>query len=114
MGPDNLPGEAGIVERAVSFTKGCYIGQEPVARMFHRGRPNRRLRGLRMSAAVSPGESVMSADREVGRLTTSVTSPRLGPIGLAILRREVEAGDQLAVGEQAVSATVVELPFGDS
>ena len=114
MGPDNLPGEADIVERAVSFTKGCYIGQEPVARMFHRGRPNRRLRGLRMSAAVSPGESVMSADREVGRLTTSVTSPRLGPIGLAILRREVEAGDQLAVGEQAVSATVVELPFGDS
>jgi glycine cleavage system aminomethyltransferase T len=54
---------------------------------------------------------VMSADREVGRLTTSVTSPRLGPIGLAILRREVEEGDQLAVGEEAVSATVVELPF---
>jgi tRNA-modifying protein YgfZ len=111
MGPDNLPGEAGIVERAVSFTKGCYIGQEPVARMYHRGRPNRRLRGLRMSAAVSPGEAVMSADKEVGRLTTSVTSPRLGPIGLAILRREVEAGDQLVIGEQAVSATVVELPF---
>jgi len=114
MGPDNLPGEAGIVERAVSFTKGCYIGQEPVARMYHRGRPNRRLRGLTMSAAVSAGESVMSADREVGRLTTSVTSPRLGPIGLAILRREVDEGDQLAVGEQAVSATVVELPFAGS
>jgi folate-binding protein YgfZ len=111
MGSDNLPGEAGIVERAVSFTKGCYVGQEPVARMYHRGRPNRRLRGLRMSAAVSPGEPVMSADREVGRLTTSVTSPRLGPIGLAILRREVEEGDQLAVGDGAVSATVVELPF---
>jgi folate-binding protein YgfZ len=114
MGSDNLPGEAGIVERAVSFTKGCYIGQEPVARMYHRGRPNRRLRGLRISAAVSPGEAVMSGDKEVGRLTTSVTSPRLGPIGLAILRREVEAGDQLVVGEQAVSATVVELPFDDS
>jgi hypothetical protein len=56
----------------------------------------------------------MSADREVGRLTTSVTSPGLGPIGLAILRREVEAGDQLVVGEQAVSATVVELPFDGS
>jgi len=114
MGSDNLPGEAGIVERAVSFTKGCYVGQEPVARMHHRGRPNRRLRGLKMSAAVSPGESVMSADREVGRLTTSVTSPRLGPIGLAILRREVEEGDQLVVGEQAVGATVVELPFDGS
>ena len=114
MGSENLPGEAGIVERAVSFTKGCYVGQEPVARMYHRGRPNRRLRGLRMSAAVSPGESVMAADRQVGRLTTSVTSPRLGPIGLAILRREVDEGDQLVVGEQAISATVVELPFDGS
>jgi tRNA-modifying protein YgfZ len=111
FGPDNLPGEAGIVERAVSFTKGCYIGQEPVARMYHRGRPNRRLRGLRMSAAVSAGEPVMSDDREVGRLSTSVTSPRLGPIGLAILRREVEEGDRLVIGGEAVGATVVELPF---
>ena len=111
FGPDNLPGEAGIVERAVSFTKGCYVGQEPVARMYHRGRPNRHLRGLRMSAAVSAGEPVMSDDREVGRLSTSVTSPRLGPIGLAILRREVEEGDQLVVGGEAVGATVVELPF---
>ena len=111
MGADNLPGEAGIVERAVSFTKGCYIGQEPVARMYHRGRPNRRLRGLKMSAPVSPGEPVISGDKEVGRLTTSITSPRLGPIALTILRREVEAGDRLVVGDQAVSATVVELPF---
>ena len=111
FGPDNLPGEAGIVERAVSFTKGCYIGQEPVARMYHRGRPNRRLRGLRMSAAVSAGEPVMSDDKEVGRLSTSVTSPRLGPIGLAILRREVEEGDQLVIGGEAVGAAVVELPF---
>jgi folate-binding protein YgfZ len=111
MGADNLPGEAGIVERAISFTKGCYIGQEPVARMYHRGRPNRRLRGLKMSAPVSAGEPVISGDKVVGRLATSVTSPRLGPIALAILRREVEAGDRLVVGEQAVSATVVELPF---
>ena len=111
FGPDNLPGEAGIVERAVSFTKGCYIGQEPVARMYHRGRPNRRLRGLRMSAAVSAGEPVMSDDREVGRLSTSVTSPRLGPIALAILRREVEEGDRLVIGREAVGAIVVELPF---
>ena len=108
-----IPQEAALNERAVSFTKGCYVGQEPVARMYHRGRPNRRLRGLRISAPVSPGEPVMSADRQVGRLTTSVTSPRLGPIGLAILRREVEEGDQLVVGGEAVSATVVELPFDD-
>jgi folate-binding protein YgfZ len=114
MGAENLPGEAGIVERAVSFTKGCYIGQEPVARMYHRGRPNRRLRGLRLSAAVPAGDPVVSGGKEVGRLTSSATSPRLGPIGLAILRREVEAGDEVVVGEPAVSATVVELPFDAS
>ena len=95
---DNLPGEAGIVERAVSFTKGCYVGQEPVARMYHRGPPNRRLRGLRLSAPGGAGEPVMPDEREVGRRHTGVASPRLGPIGLAILRREVEAGDEVAVG----------------
>jgi tRNA-modifying protein YgfZ len=114
MGAENLPGEAGIVERAVSFTKGCYIGQEPVARMHHRGRPNRRLRGLRLSAAVPAGDPVVSGGKEVGRLTSSATSPRLGPIGLAILRREIEAGDEVVVGAPRVSATVVELPFDAS
>ena len=49
MSDENLPGEAGIVERAVSFTKGCYVGQEPVARMFHKGHPNRHLRVLLLS-----------------------------------------------------------------
>jgi folate-binding protein YgfZ len=111
MSQANLPAEAGIVERAVSFTKGCYIGQEPVARMHHRGRPNRRLRGLRLSAPVPPGAAVMAGDREAGRLTSSVTSPRQGPIGLVILRREVDAGDEVIVGDPAVGAQVVELPF---
>jgi tRNA-modifying protein YgfZ len=109
MGAGNLPGEAGIVERAVSFTKGCYIGQEPVARMHHRGRPNRRLRGLRLEAETPAGAPVVAGGKEVGRLTSSAVSPRLGPIGLAILRREVEAGDEVAAGD--VRATVVELPF---
>jgi folate-binding protein YgfZ len=109
MGPDNLPGEAGIVERAVSFTKGCYIGQEPVARMYHRGRPNRRLRGLRLESEAPAGEPVLAGGKEVGRLTSSVTSPRLGPIGLAVLRREVEDGDAVTVGD--AGAIVVELPF---
>jgi tRNA-modifying protein YgfZ len=114
MGPDNLPGEAGIVERAVSFTKGCYIGQEPVARMYHRGRPNRHLRGLRLDVAVSAGEPLVAGEREVGRLTSAVTSPRLGPIGLAIVRREVEPGERVAVGAAKVGAVVVELPFDAS
>ena len=111
MSPATLPAEAGIVERDVSFTKGCYVGQEPVARMHHRGRPNRRLRGLLLSATVAPGAPVTSGDKEVGRLTSSVTSPRLGPIGLVILRREVEAGAAVLVGDPAVGARVVELPF---
>jgi folate-binding protein YgfZ len=110
FGPDNLPGEAGITERAVSFTKGCYIGQEPVARMYHRGRPNRTLRGLRLAAEAPPGAPVSAGPKEVGRLTSSVSSPRLGAIGLAILRREVESGDEVTVGGE-VTATVTDLPF---
>jgi folate-binding protein YgfZ len=110
MGAENLPGEAGIVTRAVSFTKGCYIGQEPVARMHHRGRPNRVLRGLRLAAAIPPGAPVTAAGRTVGTLTSSVVSPRLGPIGLAILRREVVEGEAVVVGDGA-TATVAELPF---
>jgi folate-binding protein YgfZ len=111
MGPETMPAEAAITDRAVNFEKGCYIGQEPVARMHHRGRPNRRLRGLRLSAPVPPGAAVMAGDREAGRLTSSVTSPRQGPIGLVILRREVDAGDEVIVGDPAVGAQVVELPF---
>ena len=114
MGPDNLPGEAGIVGRAVSFTKGCYIGQEPVARMYHRGRPNRHLRGLLLDAAVAPGEPLIDGEREVGRLTSVTESPRLGAIGLALVRREAEPGSRLRTGTGDVGATVVELPFGSS
>ena len=114
MGPDNLPGEAGIVDRAVSFTKGCYIGQEPVARMYHRGRPNRHLRGLLLDVAVAPGEPLIVGEREVGRLTSVTESPRLGAIGLALVRREAEPGSRLRTGTGDVGATVVELPFGSS
>ena len=56
MGPETMPAEAGIVERAVNFEKGCYIGQEPVARLHYRGRPNRVLRGLVTSGGAEAGE----------------------------------------------------------
>ena len=52
-----IPQEAGLNERAVSFTKGCYVGQETVARLHYRGKPNRQLRGLRLSDAVAPPAS---------------------------------------------------------
>jgi folate-binding protein YgfZ len=112
MGTETMPAEAGIVEAAVSFTKGCYIGQETVARLHYKGRPNRHLRGLRLSAPAEPGTALRLGEREVGRLGGAAVSPALGPIGLAILRREAEPGIELAVGEDGVTARVVDLPFG--
>jgi tRNA-modifying protein YgfZ len=112
MGTETMPAEAGIVEDAVSFTKGCYIGQETVARLHYKGKPNRHLRGLRLSAPAEPGAALRLGDKEVGRLGGSAVSPALGPIGLAILRREAEPGAELAVGEDGVTAHVVDLPFG--
>jgi tRNA-modifying protein YgfZ len=111
MSEDNFPGEAGIVERAVSFTKGCYVGQEPVARMFHRGHPNRHLRGLKLAAPVEPGTSLFAGGREVGHVTSASTSPALGPLALAMVRREVEPGAEVTLGEDGPSSPVVELPF---
>ena len=104
-----IPQEAGLNDRAVSFTKGCYVGQETVARLHYRGKPNRHLRGLRLSAAVPPGTALTLGEREVGTLGSSVASPRHGAIGLALIRREASPGDELAAGE--ATATVVELPF---
>ena len=112
MGTETMPAEAGIVERAVSFTKGCYIGQETVARLHYKGKPNRHLRGLRLSAPAAPGAALRLGEKEVGQLGGAVVSPALGPIGLAILRREAEPGAELAVGEDGVTAAVVDLPFG--
>jgi folate-binding protein YgfZ len=112
MGTETMPAEAGIVEDTVSFTKGCYIGQETVARLHYKGRPNRHLRGLRLSAPAEPGAALRLGEKEVGQLGGAAVSPALGPIGLAILRREAEPGAELAVGEDGVTARVVDLPFG--
>jgi folate-binding protein YgfZ len=112
MDTATMPAEAGIVERAVDFEKGCYIGQETVARLHYRGKPNRHLRGLRLSAPAPAGATLGLGEKEVGRLGGSCVSPALGPIALAILRREVEPGAELAVGEDGVTAQVVDLPFG--
>ncbi len=111
MGAESMPAEAGITERAVDFEKGCYIGQEPVARLHYRGKPNRTLRGLRLSAPAEHGASLRLGDKEVGKLGTACLSPALGPIALAIVRREAGEGDTLEVGEDGTTAEVVELPF---
>jgi folate-binding protein YgfZ len=112
MGTETMPAEAGIVEDAVSFTKGCYIGQETVARLHYKGRPNRHLRGLRLSAPAEAGTALRLGEKEVGSLGSAGVSPALGPIGLAILRREAEPGAELTVGEDGVTAEVTALPFG--
>jgi folate-binding protein YgfZ len=112
MGTETMPAEAGIVEQAVSFTKGCYIGQETVARLHYKGKPNRHLRGLRLSAPAQPGAALLLGEKEVGTLGSAAVSPAFGPVGLAILRREAEPGAVVVVGEDGVTAEVVALPFG--
>ncbi len=107
-----IPQEADLNERAVSFTKGCYVGQETVARLHYRGKPNRHLRGLRLSAPAASGEPLRLGEKQVGRIGSVAVSPVHGRIALAIVRREAAVGDTLAVGEGDVTAEVVALPFG--
>jgi folate-binding protein YgfZ len=104
--------EAFLERDAVSFTKGCFLGQELVCRIDTRGHVNRFLRGLRPAAEVEAGQSLQRDGRDVGTITSAATSPRLGPIALAYVRREVEPGATLDVAASApVPAEVVELPF---
>jgi tRNA-modifying protein YgfZ len=111
MTEETMPAEAGIVEEAVSFTKGCYIGQEPVARLHYKGKPNRHLRGLRLSGSVAAGVPLSHDGKEVGVVGTACVSPAFGPIALAIVRREAPPGAIVEVGDEAETAEVVELPF---
>ena len=108
ISPQTMPQEAGINERAVSFTKGCYIGQETVARLHYKGKPNRHLRKLEPTRPVAEGDTVSIDGREVGTIGTAVLSPASGPLALAILRREAEPGAEVIVGD-GVPAKVVEI-----
>jgi len=105
-----IPQEAGLNERAVCFTKGCYVGQETVARLYYRGKPNRHLRGLRLSGASATGDEVRVGERVVGKLGSVAESARFGWIALALIRREAPVGSTVSVGDGA-DAQVVELPF---
>jgi tRNA-modifying protein YgfZ len=106
-----IPQEAALNARAVSFTKGCYVGQETVARLYYRGKPNRQLRGVRLSAPASTGAEVSFGGRVVGRLGSVVHSPALGTVGLALVRREAPPGSYVSVGADEIRGVVVELPF---
>jgi folate-binding protein YgfZ len=87
-----LPAEAGLDETHISFRKGCYPGQEPIARLHYRGHPNRRLRVLEVEAA-SPGDEILQGENVVGRVTSAVPGRALGYV-----RREVPEDANLSIG----------------
>jgi len=115
MDEDTIPLEAGIEERAISLTKGCYVGQEIIIRVLHRGhgRVARRLVGLTLSDDGVPahGDRIRSGEREVGRVTSAVYSPALQrAIALGYVQRDFqEAGTSVTAG--AGVAVVTTLPF---
>lgn len=120
---ENLPQETGLVAERVSFEKGCYTGQEVLARIHYRGKVNRNLLGIRVggpyvSQPLHPGDELLVEERVVGSVTSAAESPVHGWIGLAYLRREVEPGDEVIVRPEGretdipVYARVVTLPFG--
>lgn len=119
MDDTNLAPECGIEERAVSYTKGCYSGQEVIARIRTYGQVAKALRGLRLSGATGAlparGTRLYREGREVGYLTSVTTSPRLAAsIALGYVRRECNGpGTELAVGapDAGLRATIVPLPF---
>jgi tRNA-modifying protein YgfZ len=112
---DNLPQEVGHDDRAISFTKGCYLGQETVARIDALGHVNRKIAGVQFAGAKIPqvGSELSSGGQSVGHVTSATFSPRLGaPLALAMLRREsLSPGTELT--STIGSVRVVALPIGD-
>ena len=97
-----LPAEAGLTERAVSFTKGCYPGQEPIARLHYRGRANRSLRVLELEGAeLPPYDAELELDgKVVGRVTSAAPAPT-GILALGYVRREVPPEAELRLGARS-------------
>jgi tRNA-modifying protein YgfZ len=91
MDENTIPNEAGLEARAISYTKGCYIGQEVIARIKSVGHVNRQLAKLRFKGTPEKGSPLLLQDKEVGKVSSVVESPRFGCIGLAIVRREAVA-----------------------
>jgi folate-binding protein YgfZ len=108
----NLPDEVGL-GAAISATKGCYVGQEVVARLRTYGRVSRRLVGFRLEGGAAAGSVFPDPEKpshELARITSAAVSPRFGAIGLGVAAREVEEGRSLA-GPGGIAARVVPLPF---
>jgi folate-binding protein YgfZ len=110
MDAETIPQEANLdALGAISFNKGCYTGQEVVARIHFRGHVNRHLRRLRAVAPLAKGDVVVdSTGKEVGEVRSAVVSPAIGPIAIAMIRREVEPGARVQVrhAESLIDADV--------
>jgi folate-binding protein YgfZ len=111
---DNLLHETGLIREYHSPTKGCYVGQEVVARLEARGaNVNKLLRGLRLSAPAAAGDRIAADGKDVGLVTTAGVSPALGPIAMGYVHRSAfEPGTEVAVAGSR--ATVVRLPLRDA
>ena len=116
MDEDTIPLEAGIEDRAISLTKGCYVGQEVIIRVLHRGhgRVARKLVGMTFapgSSVPARGDRIFAGDRDIGSITSAVESPTLArPISLGYVHRDFQqAGTSVRVGER--NGTVSTLPF---
>jgi folate-binding protein YgfZ len=96
-----MPAEAGLEQRAISFTKGCYPGQEPVARLHFRGHPNRGLRLVVLDDGDLPAydAELVHDGKAVGRITSVARDPERGVVALAYVRREIPAGSRLELGD---------------
>jgi folate-binding protein YgfZ len=113
-----IPQESGLVADSVSFTKGCYLGQELVARIDSRGRVNRRLAGVKMTTNIvpPPGAELVVDDDVIGSISTVGESLALrAPVGLAMVRREAASGSQVEVRWPGGSevGVVMDLPLDE-
>jgi tRNA-modifying protein YgfZ len=110
MDETTIPQEANLDQlHAISYTKGCYTGQEVVARLHFRGHVNKYLRRLRAAHPLAPHATVLDAEgKDVGDVRSTVVSPRLGPVAIAMVRREVPDGAHLAIqtGDALVPARI--------
>jgi folate-binding protein YgfZ len=121
MTETTIPLEAGIQDRAISLSKGCYVGQEVIIRVLHRGggRVAKKLVALRVglpegSPNIQPRAKLFSGDREVGEITSAAESPRFGPIALAYVHRDFVAPEtrlEVATVDGRAPGTVTARPI---
>ena len=117
MDEETIPLEAGIENQAISFSKGCYVGQEVIIRVLHRGhgRVARRLVGLTFDAGQPPpprGARLLVDGKDVGEVTSSAASPALGrPIALGYVKRDFTAPGTVVIASTGAGGEIVSLPF---